>query len=294
MRRLIVITCLLIVSFKVVGDELSYPQEILVTTKDSQSYKLHIFEPSASNRSGSAMITLHGGGWKWGKAEWTFNSARKFAEQHGMLAVALDYRLSNDEITPVDAFRDTCDALKWVRDHAEKFKINANKVATYGVSAGGHLSSLAATIGCDNDLGSKKNGGPDLLLLWSPALDMENDGWFEKLLLGKSKAKDHSPLSTVNKNMPPVSIVQGELDTLTPLSGAKTFCQKIQSEKGICELNVYPGVGHLLTRNLKNQEDDFDPEPRFVKDGNEKFIKFLKSNGFINPKANKAMQRSGR
>jgi hypothetical protein len=28
-----------------------------------------------------------------------------------------------------------------------------------------------------------------------------------------------------------------------------------------CELQVYPGVGHLLTRNLKVQYQDFDSDP---------------------------------
>ena len=287
--RIIFSLSLLVVSCSVFCEELPVPQEYVLTTSDSQNFKIYIFEPSESNRSGSAIVTVHGGGWKWGKAEWTFRSAKMFANA-GMLAVAVDYRLSNDEITPVDALNDVCDALKWVRERSQKYSIDPNKVAAYGVSAGGHLSSLAATKGCNNNLGSKRNGGPDLLLLWSPALDMEKDGWFKKLLLGKSSAIENSPVANVHKDMPPVSIVQGELDTLTPTSGAIKFCNYIESVNGVCELSIYPGVGHLLTRNLKNQESDFDPDPKLVKDGEDKLIHFLVKTGFADKQDKKAMQ----
>lgn len=273
------------VSFSTICEELQAPKEFIVTNANLQKFKLHVFEPRKSNQTGSAIITVHGGGWKWGNASWTYRSARDFANS-GMLAVAVDYRLSSEKITPVQALQDICDALKWIRERSEQYSIDSNKVAAYGVSAGGHLSSLAATKGCNNNLGSKRNGGPDLLLLWSPALDIENDGWFKKLLQGKSPAIDNSPIATMNKNMPPVSIVQGELDTLTPTSAATNFCKMIKDSNGVCELTIYSGVGHLLTRNLEHQESNFDPNPIFVKDGDEKLMNFLIKNGFTKAQHN--------
>lgn len=54
---------------------------------------------------------------------------------------------------------------------------------------------------------------------------------------------------------------------------------------GVCELNVYPGVGHLLTRNLANQVSDFDPHPEFRADGKARHERFLRDRGFISVKA---------
>jgi acetyl esterase/lipase len=77
--------------------------------------------------------------------------------------------------------------------------------------------------------------------------------------------------------MPPVHVVHGERDTLTPLSGARRFCDRVVAGGGTCELVVYPGVGHLLTRNLANQESDFDPDPAARDDGNARQRTFVAS-----------------
>ena len=131
------------------------------------------------------------------------------------------------------------------------------------------------TVGCGVSEGTYKTGGPDALILWSPALDPANDAYFRKLLQGRGQASDYSPLDQVRTKMPPVSIVQGGKDSLTPLSATLRFCEKVTASGGRCQLNVYPGVGHLLTRNLKNQEDDFDPDPASRDDGIAKQNRFL-------------------
>lgn len=77
--------------------------------------------------------------------------------------------------------------------------------------------------------------------------------------------------------MPPVHIVHGEHDTLTPLSGARRFCERVTANGGRCELVAYPIVGHLLTRNLANQENDFGPDPVARDDGNARQRAFVAS-----------------
>lgn len=44
-----------------------------------------------------------------------------------------------------------------------------------------------------------------------------------------------------------------------------------------CDLNVYANVGHLLTRNLANQEGNFDPDPVAREDGIAKQLAFLQA-----------------
>ncbi len=223
--------------------------------------------PSGSTRSPKpAVLFFHGGGWVAGSAEWTFPSARRFARL-GLVSIAIDYRLSTGETTPIEALDDTCAAFRWVRQNARELGIDPRRVGAYGVSAGGHLVAAAATIGCGSTEGAYANGGPDALLLLSPALNVAEDGWYRKLLQGRGSPEAHSPVHHVPARLAPVSIVQGAEDTLTPLRHARRFCELATANGNRCELNVYPALGHLLTRNLQNQEDDYDPDPVAREDG---------------------------
>jgi acetyl esterase/lipase len=221
-------------------------------------------------------LLFHGGGWSAGAPDWTFASARRYADL-GLVAVSIQYRLSNETVTPIDALADVCSAFQWVRAQAAALGVDPRRVAASGISAGGHLAAVAATIGCGNAEGGYGNGGPDALVLWSPALDVSGDGHFRRLLRGRAAVVAYSPVEHVRPRMPPVHIVHGERDTLTPLSGARRFCERVTAGGGHCELVVYPGLGHLLTRNLANQESDFDPDPEARADGNAKQLAFLKS-----------------
>ncbi len=244
--------------------------------------KAHVFLPEteSGDERNSAVLLFHGGGWHVGDPEWTFEAARRFASW-GMVAVSLEYRLSDEDITPIDALTDACAAFVWVREHAADLTVDPERVAGYGLSAGGHLVAATATVGCPSEFSRTGLAEPDLLLLWSPALDTTIDPWFNRLLKGKADAEAYSPVHHVRVSTPPTSIVQGAEDTLTPVKGASLFCDRVIEVDGTCELNLFEGVGHLLTRNLENQESDFDPDPAAVQDGISRHRQFLLDWGFI-------------
>lgn len=243
---------------------------------DGQELPAYVFRPASSARSPApAILLFHGGGWVAGGADWTFERAQRYA-QMGLVAVSIEYRLCQGATTPIEASDDTCEAFRWVRQNARRLGVDASRVAGHGVSAGGQLLAAAATKGCGTSDGRFGNGGPDALVLWSPALDVANDGWFGRLLQGRAAAADYSPVDHVPARMAPVSIVQGEKDSLTPLADAQRFCELAAAHGNRCDLNVYPGVGHLLTRNLADQEDNYDPDPVARADGIAKQEQFLR------------------
>jgi acetyl esterase/lipase len=256
----------------------SKPVVFTYRTVDGEALQIHVFAPAGSPRArrAPAILLLHGGGWAAGAPDWTYTSARRFAAL-GLVAASVQYRLSNERVTPIDALADVCSAFQWIRTKADSLGVDRRRVGAFGVSAGGHLAAAAATIGCGNREGQYATGGPDALVLWSPALDVRGDGYFRRLLRGRAEVEAYSPAEHVRPRMPPVHIVHGEKDTLTPLSGARRFCERVMAGGGRCELAVYPGVGHLLTRNLADQENNFDPDPVAREDGNTKQREFLKA-----------------
>lgn len=243
---------------------------------DGQQLPAFVFRPASPARSPApAVLLFHGGGWVAGGADWTFERARRYA-QMGLVAISIEYRLSGGAVTPIEAFEDACHAFRWAREKARLLGIDRSRVAGHGVSAGGQLVAAAATKGCGNAGGRFGNGGPDALLLWSPAVGVAGDGWFRKLLQGRAAPEAYSPVDLVPARLAPTCIVQGEMDTLTPLADARRFCEQAAANGNRCELHVYPGVGHLLTRNLADQEDNYDPDPAARADGIAKQEQFLR------------------
>jgi acetyl esterase/lipase len=243
---------------------------------DGRALHAYVFSPAAlpGGRGAPAILLFHGGGWSYGSPEHSLEAARRFAT-HGLVAIVIQYRLSEGDVTPIEALDDVCAAFAWTREHAQELRFEG-RVAGYGVSAGGQLVTAAAALGCPQG-----GVGPDALLLWSPALDLSADGWFAQKLQGRGKAADYSPVEHVTASTPPTCIVQGAKDTLTPLSGAQRFHDRMTAAGRICELNVFPDVGHLLTRNLAQQESDFDPDPEARAEGIARQLRFLERLGMI-------------
>jgi acetyl esterase/lipase len=254
------------------------PPARVYRTVDGAGLKAFVFAPSSrpDGKRSPGVLLFHGGGWSAGDPDWVFPAAQRFADL-GLVAVPIEYRLSNETTTPIDALADVCAAFQWARGEAPALGLDPERLAGYGVSAGGHLAALAATVGCGTTEGRYRTGGPDALVLTSPALDVSGDGHFKRLLRERAPVAAYSPVEHIRPGMPPVMIAHGEKDTLTPLRGARAFCDRVIAGGGRCELHIYPGVGHLFTRNLANQEDDFDPDPVARADAAAKQNAFLRT-----------------
>ena len=92
------------------------------------------------------ILSVHGG--RWFRESKTTHSAinvRQWAG-FGFFAMSIDYRLIG--CTPAPAcYQDTLCAIRWLHAHVDKYPIDRRRLFLIGQSAGGHLVSLAATLG---------------------------------------------------------------------------------------------------------------------------------------------------
>jgi len=279
--------------FEAKAADIGGPEALVYRTINSRELKAFVFSPPAaslparSNRP--AVLLFHGGAWNLGDASWVFDRAKEFAAR-GIVAIAVDCRLSaggaaplpiNAGLTPVDSVEDACAAFSWSRSHARQLGINPRRVAGYGVSAGGHLVAAAATLPAIRGRTVGKNERPDALVLFSPALNMAKDEYFVSLMGGKDRPALYSPAEFIGPALPPTLIIHGEEDTIVKASDARAFCSAAKAAGVRCELHVYAGVGHLLTRKLKIQYKDFDSDPGFSAEAFRFENTFLKSLGYM-------------
>lgn len=86
------------------------------------------------------ILFVHGGGWKSGDRTLQIPLAKALAAK-GYVTAVVEYRLSLEAKFPAAVF-DIKDAVKWLKANGEQFRLDANKIAISGSSAGGHLANL--------------------------------------------------------------------------------------------------------------------------------------------------------
>ncbi|MFC0512647.1 alpha/beta hydrolase [Mucilaginibacter angelicae] len=255
------------------------PDSFIYRRAGKVSLKAYVFRPATGGKH-PAILLFHGGAWRLGEAAWTFGRAKEFADK-GIVAIAIDYRLANNGLSPIDGVEDACAAFAWVRAQAKTLGIDTKRVAGYGVSAGGHLVAATALIPAVNGKKISDAERPNALLLYSPALNMAPDPYFNGLMKGKGDPAAYSPSAYITRKLPPTLIIQGERDSIVYTKDAIAFRDEAVKAGAKCTLYVYPGVGHLLTRNLKIQYKDFDSDPAYAADAHQREDDFLTALGYM-------------
>lgn len=105
----------------------------------SSTCKLDIFLPSTGEGPFPVVIWIHGGAFKMGsKSNPQSLSALNTA---GFAVVSIDYRLSSEARWPAQ-LDDLKACVKFLKTNATTYSINPNKIASWGASAGAHLSLM--------------------------------------------------------------------------------------------------------------------------------------------------------
>ena len=245
--------------------------------------KAYVFTPKAQEPGGkrAGIVIFHGGGWSEGEPSWAFGRASHFAER-GLVAVAAQYRLSDGKtITPLDAMADARAVIRWMRTQSATLGLDPSRIVADGWSAGAHLAASAAIFDDPPAGANRPSAAPNVLVLVSPAVALESDGWARRLLGSKTNISEVSPDVHVRRGLPPTIILQGSADSVTPLPGVKRFCDRMIAAGNICELHVYEGFGHLFTPAGIPDTGQPAPDPATRADALAKAERFLKSRGYI-------------
>lgn len=91
-------------------------------------------------REAMAVLFIHGGAFFGGDVKTKGNQCRYLAEQADAVVISPEYRLAPETPFP-GAVDDVMGTLDWITEHAEKLKIDEDKIAVMGESAGGTLAA---------------------------------------------------------------------------------------------------------------------------------------------------------
>lgn len=244
------------------------------TEKGAFDLKLHFFQPVTSTDANRACILLfHGGGWNNGDPTRVYSAARQWAER-GLVAIAVEYRVRDIHGgNALDSVRDAKSAMRWVRSRAVELRIDPNRIAAGGTSAGGHLAMACATLTAFDEPGEDNTVScvPDALVLLSPVLDNGPDGGYgHHKREVRENWQDFSPFHNIRKGVPPTLISFGtEEARYLRIEIAEELKQKMEALGSRCELVILEGATH--TQRTSEQRARI----------NRKELAFLQSLGYL-------------
>jgi acetyl esterase/lipase len=217
---------------------------------------LTIFLPSKNQNSGSAVIICPGGGYGGllTKREGS-DVARAFAKL-GVTAFVLKYRLPDDRIMEdksIGPLQDALQALKTVRQNADKWNIDLQKIGIMGYSAGGHLASSAGTHYDARIIENpeKIDLRPDFMVLVNPVISFSDEiGHIgsRNNLLGKSASAEKIHFFSnelhVTQSSPQTFLVHTADDTVVLPENSFRFYHALRKNKVNAELHIYSEGEH--------------------------------------------------
>lgn len=237
----------------------------------SSAQKMDIYVPAGKGPF-PAVVLIHGGAFKAGdKAMEATNAAKLVA--NGYVAISINYRLSGEAVFPA-AVHDCKAAVRFIRANAATYRINPNKIGSWGASSGGNLSAILGTSGGDTYLEGTQGSN----LTTSSTVQATID-WFgpinfatmtsEALALGFASSYNvnnesqylgvdaNSPanIAIVNKanpttyidaNDPPFWIQVGNVDPLIPYTQSLNFYNSLKAVLGDSKVGyeLINGAGH--------------------------------------------------
>jgi alpha-L-fucosidase 2 len=191
-----------------------------------------------------AVILVHGGGWEAGDKRTYIRPWFEALSAAGMGWISINYRLSGEAKHPA-AVEDIQAAVRWVRANATKLRIDPQRIALMGESAGAHLAMLAALRGREQVAGVIGFYGIYDVPLW-----IRQRGEVPRNIASylpdvqPATLRAASPVEYITSGSPPILLVHGSADNGVPVAQSERLCAAAKANGVPCELMIVDGAPH--------------------------------------------------
>lgn len=262
----------------VVPEGVEAKRDIPYAGKENPRQKLDLYLPKKRNddKPLPIVVFIHGGGWKAGDKASGLRNIAPYVSSGDYAGVSAGYRLTNEAQWPAQ-INDCKAAIRWVRANAKEYGLDAQHIAVWGSSAGGHLVSMLGTsgdvkelegqLGTFTDQSSRVQAvinyyGPENFLTTvtqSSTVDRTMPDYPEALLIGgrvqdvPDAAKHASPVTYISKDDPPFLTAHGTKDPLVHFAQATELHETLKKAGVSSVLLTMQNGGHgFASKDLDN------------------------------------------
>ncbi len=212
-----------------------------------------------------AAILVHGGGFDEGSKSTYVRPLFDVLDKAGYAWFSIDYRLA-PQFHFNEAKEDVSSAIRWVKSNAAEYKVNPNKLALIGESAGGLLvnyagthttpeTSIAAVVDFYgpvdySEIAVERRDHPERFNMTGVNRHAANGGGIHFFgvdtldAAGLAKLRGLAPIAAVHKGMPPFLAIHGTKDDQVPYAQSVEMCKAMKSAGASCRLIPMEGGGH--------------------------------------------------
>lgn len=226
------------------------------------TYILENYEEIDPDRKRPMVLICPGGAYEWCSQREAEAVAMQFLSR-GMQAAILRYDTHKNEVEFPQELKEAAWSMAYIRNHAEQYHVDPDKIVILGFSAGGHLAAslgvfwqeawLEELMGMSADL-YKPNG----LVLGYPVItsgEFAHVGSIENLLgnqLNEEMKEKVSLEKQVTDKVPPVFMWHTFEDGSVPVENSLMFAAALRKANVSTEYHMFPRGGHGLA--LANEE----------------------------------------
>jgi acetyl esterase/lipase len=237
-------------------------KDVSYSNADIFSLKVDIYYPLTAPGLMPAVVYIHGGGWVGGDKLSAANSPEVTElVKRGFLVASINYGLA-PQYSILEQIENAKCAIRFLRANVSRFGIDPDRIGVMGESAGAHLAAVIGTsdksaglddVGGFSDRSSRVKAVVDLygptdvraLLQGSPPIVLQQ-------LIGTSDPNSTildkiNPLTYVSAGDPPFLILQGDIDTVVPLSQSQILYDKLTATGVPATLVVVKNAGHSFS-----------------------------------------------
>jgi acetyl esterase/lipase len=219
--------------------------------------KITVYLAPAATATGAAVVVCPGGGYRGLAADHEGKQVAEWLNSLGVSAFVLQYRLGPRYRHPAP-LQDAQRAIRMVRSRAKEWRVDPSRVGILGFSAGGHLTSTAATHFDEgrsdaSDPIEREGSRPDFAVLAYPVITLYNPpahaGSRANLLGDPADPALVELLSNerqVTARTPPAFLWHTADDSAVPVENSILFFQALRKAGVSAELHVFPSGRHGL------------------------------------------------